>query len=114
MLTRSDKRTWKLNVSARFVLLNAKILSKQVGKQGRKIIFKNEKGERKESFCCWGFRFETLRSEVPRDYVFRIFLEKDSIKQDPHRFEAGKPVAEPKLKQYCKILITYIKRFKNA
>ena len=31
MLSRSDKRTWKLDLSARFVLLNANILSKQVG-----------------------------------------------------------------------------------
>ena len=71
--------------------------------------------EREQYFCCWGFRFETLRSEVPRDYVFRIFLEKDSIKQDPHRFEAGKPIAQPKLKQYCEILKSHIKRgLKNA
>ena len=73
------------------------------------------KEREKSIFVAGRIRFETLRSEVPRDYVFRIFLEKGSIKLGPHCFEAGKPVAEPKLKQYREILKLHIKRgLKNA
>ena len=57
------------------------------------------KEREKSIFVVGGFASKTLCSEVPRDYVFRICFEKGSIKLDPHCFEAGKPIAEPNLKQ---------------
>ena len=57
-----------------------------------------------------GFRFEKLRSEMPRGYVFRICLKWGGVKLDPHLFNARNPETQPKTCNTREILKAYTKR----